>query len=194
MAMSIRNLDWLRRLKIPGVDSAGARLFEIISDVKRGSETLEQQTNGNMNGNPSAPPGLQGMTVAPHENGFDVSIQHDGNYYRGVEYYVDYADNPQFNGARTEHLGQNRNTVLPLGKRSLYFQARAAYPWSDSTTPVYHGGSTPQPVLGGTQQTSLLPSQGCGTARPGQPTQGPGQEPFRSTNGAPPVRSSKRAS
>jgi hypothetical protein len=188
----VRNLSWLRKLSIDNVPGFGARLHEMFNDVINGVGVLEQQTNGNCSSHPTAPPPLQGMTVQPHEHGFDVSIQHEGEFYRGVRYYVSYADNPHFAGARTFPMHDSRNAVLPLGSRTLYFQAHAAYAWSGPTAPVFHGGSVPVAVTGGTgAPVALLPSQGCGTTRAGEPPAGPGVAAFRSSNGAPPVRSAK---
>ena len=190
MSLELRNLDWLRRLEVPGVTAFGARMHELFSDLQRGFNAVEQQTNSNAGGHPTAPPPLQGMTVQPHEHGFDVSIQHEGDFYRGVRYYVAYADNPHFANARTFPMHDSRNAVLPLGSRTLYFQAHAAYPWSGPTAPVYHGGTLPVPVTGGSAApVALLPSEGCGTSKPGEPPAGPGQAAFRSAKGAPPVRS-----
>lgn len=186
MSMSIRNLDWLRRVKVPGVDNFGSRMYELISDVKSSSETMEQQTNSNMNGTPAAPPAIQNFVVQPHENGVEYAITHNGDIYRGCHYLIDWSESPHFQNARTVDVGEGRNGFFPCGPKTLYYQIRAKYPWSDSTSPVFHGVSTPQAVTGGTASTSLLPSQGAGTALPGQPPQS--QPAYRSASGAPPLR------
>ena len=168
MTLSLRNLDWLRRLEIPGVQAAGARFHELISDMKKGVETMEQQTSSNMNGTPAAPPAIQNFTVQPHENGVEFAITHTGEMYRGVHYLIDHSETPHFQNARSVDVGETRNGFIPVGPRTLYYQVRAKYPWSDSTSPVFHGVSSPASVTGGTASIALLPSQGCGTAKPGR--------------------------
>jgi hypothetical protein len=181
--MSVRNMPEIRKWNVDGINSLGARLHETLSDIQNQIKVIAQQGNFNMDGNPAAPPALQGLKVTPHETGFDVAIQHDGSLYRGVHYYVDYADNPHFQNARTAHIGETRNAVLPLGPRKLYFQAWAKYPFSGSTVPIAFGSSSPQPVTGGTP-SGLQSTQGCGTSLAGQ--QSYHQPAFRGSN--PPVR------
>lgn len=170
MSLSVRNLAWLRKLDVPGVPSFGARMHEIVNDLIGGTNTLEQQGNFSLSGHPPPPPQPDGITVVPHPQGVDVSIQHSGNFYQGVQYQVDHADNPAFQGARTVDLGQSRNAVIPVGPWSGYYQVRALYPNGQSTAPVIFGGHAPKIVHGGSVSVaSLLPSEGCGTTRPGQP-------------------------
>jgi len=187
MSLQVRNLDWLRRLKVDGAPEIGARLHEMVNDLVRGVNTLESQTNANLDGQPAPPPAIQGVNVVPHPQGVDISIQHDGNFYEGLGYYVDYADNPHFQNARTQFIGDSRNHILPVGNWGGYYQVRAKYPTGVSTAPVIFGGPVPRLVKGGSVSTvSLLPTQGAGTTRRGQP---PGfGSSFRSANGAPPVR------
>jgi hypothetical protein len=170
MPLSVRNLDWLRKLDVPGVPAFGARLHETVTDIIKGANVIEQQTNSSATGNPAQPPAPQGMVVVPHPQGVDVAIQHEGDFYQGCEYYVDFADNPHFQNARTQHIGQTRNAVIPLGAWDGYFQVRAQYPTGQSSAPVIFGGASPKMVRGGSVSTvSLLASEGCGTTRPGQP-------------------------
>jgi hypothetical protein len=183
--MSVRNINEIRKWSIPGVPDMGARLAETLRDMVRDTRVLAQQTNSNLEGNPSAPANLQGMNVVPHENGFDVAIHHDADIYRGIQYHVDYADNPAFQGARTWPMGETRNSIIPLGNRKLFFRAWAKYPNSDATPPVMHGGRVPVSVQGGTA-SPLLPTQGFGTSLSNQ--QSHQQPAWRSSNGAPPVK------
>jgi hypothetical protein len=188
MSFDISNLDWLRTVKIPNDPNFGQRLYQMFKDVQRNGNVLEQQTNSDCSGYPGPPPKPDAINVIPHPQGVDVSIQHEGEFYQGIRYHVDYADNPQFNGARTHDLGQSRNGVIPLGKWNGYYQVRALYPNGKSSIPVVFGGPTPKIVNGGSvSRVALLPTQAAGTTRPGQP---PGfGAAFRSATGAPPVRS-----
>lgn len=170
MSAALKNLDWVRKLQIPGVENAGARFHELFDSIRTNFNTLESQTNSNLQGNPGPPPAIDGFTVSPHPSGVDISIQHNGEFYRGVNYEVDYADNPHFQGARTQHIGQSRNAIIPVGPWNGFYQVRASYPTGQSTTPVIFGGPTPQMVRGGSvSQVNFLPSEGAGTTRPGQP-------------------------
>ena len=181
-----RNLDWLRSLKVDSLpQDFGARLYELAKDLNRNSETLEQQTNSNLAGHPAPPPSLQAITVTPTLVGHHVSINHGGEYYRGVHYHVESADNPHFTNPFPAYSGPAREIDLATGSQELYWQAFASYPNSGNTTTVFHGGSTPQPVKGGTF-TARGVSQGSGTGRPGQGRAGFGPIPFLGSK--PPVR------
>lgn len=185
MSLNVRNLAWLRSVKVEGIPDFGARLFETVSDIARGVDTLEQQTNSNLNGNPAPPPPLQGVTVTPSEAGVHISIAHEGEFYRGIEYHAEYADNPHFTNPFPVHMGPAREMDVATGSRTLYWRAFAQYQTGSLTSPVYHGGSTPSPVTGGSSST-LGSSQGSGTGRPGQGLQGYGALPWRGSK--PPIR------
>ena len=185
MAANLRNLEWLRSLKLDGHPEFGARLYEMLADVRTGLRTLEQQTNSNLSGTPAAPPGLQSIKASPTHVGHHVSINHGADFYRGIYYHVESADNPHFTNSFPEYSGPAREINLATGPRALYFRAFASYQNSDNTSPVYHGGTQPRPVLGGTAFTPGS-SQGSGTGRPSEGFSGFGPVPFR--GGKPPAR------
>jgi hypothetical protein len=187
--LNVRNLAWLRSLQIEGIPDAGARLHEIISDMAKGMNTLEQQTNSNFNGNPAPPPPLQAVTVTPTSVGHHVSINHAGDYYRGTTYHVESADNPHFSNPFPTYTGPGREIDLATGNQKLYFQAFASYPNSGNTTPVFHGGTTPTAVTGGVA-TARGTSQGSGTGRPGGGLSGYGPVPY--TGSKPPTRANTK--
>ena len=70
MTLSLRNLDWLRSVKIDGNPSFGQRLYEMMTDIRGGVNTLEQQGNFDLSGTPGAPPQPQELTVVPHPQGW----------------------------------------------------------------------------------------------------------------------------
>lgn len=177
--ITIRNLAWLRGIKDFPRDFS-SRMSEILTDVQKGFNTVEQQTGADFGGNPQAPPAIQAVHAQPHEHGVEVSIQHSADFYRGIGYYVDWAENSNMQGARTTYFGESRNGVIPTGNRQVWLQVRAKYPWSDSTMPVAH----PTPVTGGIASSTLLPTQGSGTAFAHQPPHL--QPPYRGT--VPPTR------
>lgn len=185
MTLNVRNLEWLRGQK-EWTPETGARLHEMMTDMLKGHNILEQQTNSNFNGEPAPPPAIQRMSVTPTEVGHHVSITHEGDFYRGIHYHVEASDNPHFTNPYPVYTGPAREMDLATGSKTLYFQAFASYGNSGNTSTVYHGGSVPQPVKGGTIGRAG-PSQGSGTGRPGQGQSGFGPIPWRGNN--PPVRS-----
>jgi len=179
MTLNVRNLDWLRKLKIEGVPDAGQRLYEMFSDVKNGVQTIEQQGNFSCTGNPAPPPQPDGLKVMPHPNGVQFSIKHDGEFYQGIQYEIDATS---AGVTHTYDVGSSRNGVLPVGNLPATYQVRARYPNGQSSPAFRLSGL----VSGGGGSSALLPSEGAGTTRRGQPPGFGG--PFRSSNGAPPVR------
>lgn len=182
-----RNLAWLRSLQIPGVPEFGSRMNELISDLVANDQQLAQQTNSSLDAIPGPPPPLQKVVATPTETGMHVSITHQGDYYRGNFYHVEYADNPHFTNPFPAYSGPAREIDIPTGSKTLYVRAFGSYANSGNTSTVFHGGSTPQPVTGGTA-SPLGTSQGSGTGKPGQGISGFGPTPFTSGNGKAPVR------
>src|SRR6185369_17239295 len=113
---------------------------------------------------------------------------HDEPFYRGIRYYVEHADNPQFTDPQIVRAGDVRNITIPAGGKR-YVRAYASYPSSAPNEPVYHGSSVePIAVDSGGNGPAFLPSQGSGTGAAGVGLQGPGKEPFRPVDGKPPTR------
>lgn len=192
--MAIRNLDWMRALPEGAtIQELGSRLYEALSDVQTQQNNIAQQTNSNITGPPAPPPAIDGVTVTGQNGFFHIQIQHYSNFFRGIQYHVEYADNPAFRNPYPLALGPSRSHTQFLGNGSYYFRAFAAYGSSPAGPAAYHGGvHGPQPVSGGGSvgKPALLPSQGSGTDQPGQGLAGPGSIPFRTNTGAPPVRGS----
>ena len=185
MTLSIRNLDWLRTLKIPDNPTAGQRLYEVVSDIQKGVNVLESQTNSDLQGQPGAPPQPQQLTVVPHPQGVEFAIRHEGEFYQGINYEIDHTANGQ---THSYSVGASRNGFLPVGPTVGTYQVRALYPNGKSSTPVVYGGIQAKVVHGASvREVAMLPGQGSGTTRQGQPPGFGGA--FRSVSGAPPVRS-----
>jgi hypothetical protein len=180
MPVNIRNLDWLRSLKGgPLPDEAGPRLFEMISDLAKGMNTMEQQGNLNMNGTPAAPPLPDSLTVSPHPQGVQFAISHNADFYQGVQYEIDCTSSGV---THTYDVGSSRNGVLPVGNLTANYQVRVRYPNGTSSSPVVYRNA----VIGGSGQAALMPSQGAGTTKAGQPPGFGG--PYRGSS--PPKRNS----
>lgn len=188
MPLIIDNLAYIRNAD-PNSPGYGAKMYEALLSIQRAHNATEQQTNSNSSGTPEPPPNLDSLTVTPTSVGHHISIKHGGEFYRGIEYHGDYADNPQFTNPFPWHAGPTRELDLATGSRKLYFRAQAQYPTGSSTPPVYHGGSQPIAVTGGTE-SPLGASQGSGTGNPGEGLQGYGSLPYRTLTGQPPVRKS----
>lgn len=189
--MAIRNLDWVRGLRVENVPDFGAKLYESLSDLDRHLGNVTEQTNANRTGQPLSPPAPNTLNVIAQDGHFHAEIADGGKFYRGIHYYIEHADNPSFQNPVTVHLGSTRSWDKFLGNSTRYFRAYSAYGSSPAGPPVYHGSVVaPQPVTGGGSipGPKFLPSQGSGTGTPGQGGQGPGSAAYRSPTGAPPVR------
>lgn len=187
MSASWRNFDWMRNLKIEGNPAAGQRFYELLSDARRDVSTLEQQTNSNLNGSPTPPPAPDALNVVPHPQGVEFAISHNSNFYQGLKYEIDATANGT---THSYDVGASRNGFLPVGPLTATYKVRALYPNGQSSGAVAHGGATPTPVVGASvSRVAMLPGQGSGTTRQGQPPGFGGA--FRSANGAPPVRGNK---
>jgi len=187
--IAVRNLDWIRDLKIQGHPEAGAKLYEALADIVKATANIESQTNTNAGGQAIPPPPIQGLQISARNGHFQIAIYDQGNIYRGIRYYVEHADNPSFSNPQRICLQDARNHNLFLGNVTRYFRAYSAYSSSGPSNPVYFGGPIPQPVIGGgsVQGPAFLADQGTGTGGMGGIT-GPGQFPFISENGIPPGR------
>lgn len=193
MSLKIRNLAYLRSTDPSKAGTEyGAKLYEALQDVNTAVSNHLQQTNGNATGEPQPPPSQMGIQVTARDGYMHVAMNDQGPIYRGVQYWVAHADNPNFtNAVHTQASGTElRNHTEFIGNQTRYVHAYKSYPWSGPTAPVIHGGAQPIAVRGGGTSPGplYLPSQGTGTSTPGQIATGPGPTPFRSSTGTPPVR------
>jgi hypothetical protein len=186
MPESPRNLAWLRSLKIDGVPDFGSRMSELVSDLAANDHQLAQQTNSSLTGTPTPPPPLQSVTVTPTSVGHHISIAHEGEFYQGIAYHVESSESQNMTNPFPEYSGPAREINLATGNQKLYFRAFSSYLNSANTTPVFHGGTTPVAVTGGTSVPRGT-SQGSGTGRPGSGLSGYGPIPYRGSK--PPQRS-----
>lgn len=182
----IRNLDWLRSL--PNI---GAKLYETVSDLITQHSNITQQVNGSSSSQPLSPPSIGGLDVKAANGHFSIAIMDGSPIYRGINYFVEHADNPQFTNAHVIDIGASRNHTVFLGNTTRYFRAYSSYGTSPPNTPAYFGSQVaPTAVTGGgvVGGPSFTASQGSGTGQAGAGLQGPGIAPYRSANGVPPVR------
>lgn len=168
--VTIKNLAFIRTLPV-----IGARLYESLLSVQDGVSNVEQQTNTSSSQQPSPPPAINGLKVNTGPGGeFQAAITDQGNVSRGVNYFIEHADNPQFNNPHIIDNGTSRNWAGHMGNQTLYWRAYSSYGSSPASPAVYHGSqASPAPVTGGVVG-SRAPSQGAGTGAPGQGLYGPG--------------------
>lgn len=197
----IRNLPWLRSLVFPSIPvqdgkielpQIGAKLYEIITDLDKQHTNVQEQVNGSGNSQPLAPPGIGGVKVTAANGHFRISITDNSPIYRGIQYHVEHADNPQFTNAEPIDLGASREHRIFLGNATTYWRAASSY-YSSPTGPWVYFGNHAQPTgVQGGGETGAGPaygnSQGSGTGPAGAGLQGPGVAPFRAVEGLPPKR------
>lgn len=184
MSLSLRNLPWLRSIKIGEVPAVNQRLYEMFSDIQTGVNTLESQTHSNLNGTAAPPPDPDALNVVPHPLGVEFAITHNADFYQGVKYEIDTTANGT---THSYDVGASRNGVLPVGPLTATYKVRALYPNGQSSNPV----AFPKSVVGASvTKVAMLPGQGSGTTRQGQPPGFGGA--FRSSTGVPPARTTAR--
>jgi hypothetical protein len=190
VTLNIKHLAYIRSAQEWTPDLAG-RVYEAFQSIAAAHNNVEMQTNANATGEPQPPPSPLGIQVTARDGYMHVALNDQGPLYRGVQYWVAHADNPNFNNAQhTQASGTElRNHTEFIGNQTRYVQAYKSYPWSGPTSPVIHGGATPIAVQGGGSIAGplWLPSEGTGTGAQNQ-IGGPGPVPFRSASGVPPVR------
>lgn len=181
---SVRNLDYIR--------SKDPKLYEALEDLLQHHQNLAQQVNGNSTGQPGPPPPISGLQVTANNGHFNAQIKDEGAVFRGVQYYIEHSESPNFTNPTVVHLGDSRSWDKFMGNTTRYFRAYSSYSSSPPGAPAYHGGAIPTPVVGGgiIGGPPVQESQGSGTGTPGQGLTGPGRIPFRSSTGVPPVRNS----
>jgi hypothetical protein len=193
MSVTIRNLAWLRNVKVEGHPEFGVKLAEALSDIAQAAGNIEQQTNSNASGRDPVPPAPIGSLMVTGQNGhFNIQIRDDSNVYRGVRYYVEHDSSPSFSNPQVIRLGDSRNHNVFLGNVTRYWRAFSSYGASGISRPVVFGGTQPTPVQGGgtVGGPAFQASQSSGTGQPGQGPSGPGPVAFRSATGKPPARGS----
>ena len=146
-------------------------------------QSVMTQTNSSPTGQTPAPPPPSSLTVTSAQGIFDAAIQDNNPVNRGINYFLEYSQEPGFSAPTVVDLGASRNHRAYLGNKNLYWRAYSAYPTSERSSPVYHGSqATPIMVAGGGPNSgpNLLGSQGSGTTNgPTGSDGGFGAQPYR---------------
>lgn len=190
MPLNVKNLDWLQKVRVEGHPEFGAKLYQALQSIQTAHNNVEMQTNTNSTGDPAPPPAINGFNVKAQNGHFSFEIQDNNDIYRGINYIVEHADNPQFTNAEQIHLNSARNGSQFFGNVTKYFRAYSAYGPSNPSAPRYHGGAQPIAVSGGGSVggPASTVNQGSGTGAPGVGLVGFGKVQFRSPGGIPPSR------
>ena len=125
--------------------------------------------------NVSGPAPINGIISIPNSEVLHWTIQHNQEVNKGVHYFSEVDTSPAFTSAHIIHHGTSRSGFLSLPtnnssnvKQTYYLRSYAQYPGSDPAKSTVLGGLSGAIgiQMGGTSQTSLLPSTGSGTAAP----------------------------
>jgi hypothetical protein len=182
----IRNLAYLA-----GLPEFGVKLKEALQSLGDAITTHLSQTNGNATGQPIPPPNISALQVTGQNGHHSIAITDNSNFYRGIQYHLEHDTSPQFTNPQPVSIGPSRNASLFLGSGPRYWRAASSYGLSAPSTWVYFGtAAQPKAVDAGGPigPPAALASQGSGTGAKGVGLSGPGQQPFRSKTGQPPVR------
>lgn len=121
----------------------------------------------------SGPAPNNGVISIPNSEVLHWTIQHNQSVSKGIHYFSEIDTSPSFTNPHVIHHGTSRSGFLSLPtnnssnvKQTYYLRSYAQYPGSDPAPPTVLGGlgSAIGIQMGGTSQTSLLPSTGSGTA------------------------------
>ena len=147
----------------------GSLLQKIITAVN----ALADNTASSAVGRSTPPPPINALNIKVSGEYAHVTITHTGNIQQGVHYFVEAANNPNFNGAHPIDFGTSR-TRDPIHLAALddsgtaqkwYLRGFAQYPGSDPSAPVAYGGTNPTAITPtGTTRLSWQTSTGSGTS------------------------------
>lgn len=160
-----------QRLNIANIDIIRGRdphLAEALESIAQQVASVADQTTATLHGSTPAPSSPSSLSVSAAGGIFRGVITDNSPAKRGIQYFVEYSDNPSFVKPYVMALGPSRNFDKAFGNQTLYFRAYSSYPTSPRSDVVYHGGSATAPaaVVGGGSTTgpALPGSQGSGTA------------------------------
>jgi hypothetical protein len=164
-----KELDFLRQ-----IPEFGQYLSEALRKVQEATNGLGKNVAVDPTGTMPKPPTIQQLTVKTNGTGLVHAVVSDNNpIQKGLHYFVEYSNDAAFSQPHVVHLGASRSMppiTLPGSDdngnpQKFYFRAYSQYPGSHPGEPVHFGGDTPSAVdPGGTQQMTLVPSTGSGTA------------------------------
>jgi hypothetical protein len=146
----------------------GSQVADEFVKIQNALNLVAKQTNANPLGDVPAPPQISAVNVQVAQGVHDVQIQDNSPVQRGVHYFLEYSNSPNFSGPSTKtlSLGPSKNTRIFLGNGTVYWRGYSSYPTSSPSAPVYSGTETqPTPATGGGAISGPvgLPGAGSGT-------------------------------
>lgn len=171
MAVDInKELTFIRQ--IPGI---GNYLGDAFERIVKGINLTGSHVGVDPAGVQPPPPPIQQLTVKTNGAGLVHAVITDHNEIsKNLHYFIEYDTTPDFTNPLVKHLGVSRQAdpfTLPAkddngNAQQFYFRAYSQYPGSKPGMPMKFGGTAATAVNpGGTQQMTLLPSTGSGTAQ-----------------------------
>ena len=157
------------------VPSIGNYLGNALQLLQDGINNLGKNIAVDPSGTIPSPPTIQQLTVKTNGTGLVHGVINDSNpISKNLHYFIEYDTSPSFPQPHVIHLGASRSmspVTLPAqddngNSQKFYFRAYSQYPGGHPGLAVHFGGTTPTAVdPGGTQQMTLIPSTGSGTAQ-----------------------------
>ena len=121
------------------LDPSG-RLLAMMKKLEQGINNTAQQVNASPVGATEAPPQISGIAVVPKGGGVhQVTLQDNNPVNRGIFYFADYSQDPNFSTFTTVNMGPSRQIDVPAGTGDLHWRGYSQYQTSPPSEPVYHG-------------------------------------------------------
>lgn len=163
-------------LALEQLPDLGMHLATALRKLQDATNNLGQNVAVNPTGTLPPPPPVQELQVKTNGTGLVHAVINDQNsIQKNLHYFIEYDTNPAFPQPQVKHLGASR-TMEPIqlpanddngNPQKFYFRAYSQYQGSKPGPKVNFGGSNATSVApGGSQNLTLLPSTGSGTAQP----------------------------
>lgn len=141
-------------LDVPQMDLIRQKYPEVYEALQYGVipgiQNVAAQTNAEPGGSQNAPPPtIAGFAVTQAGGIHDLQITDNAPAYRGVNYFAEYSQTPDFRNAHQIDLGSSQNHRANLGSGTYYWRASSSYGTSGPSPFVYHGGLKPAAVGSG---------------------------------------------
>lgn len=149
----------------------------LLEKVVDGVNGVSNHLGVDPTGKVQPPDPIQAINVKAGDNHVHVTLTDPSTVRKGIQYFVEWANDPSFANPHVEHLGAARGKMLALPAlkddgvtpNQYYFRSYSQYHGSDaqSKKAVLGGQYTAAPVtLTGASKMTPLVSQGSGTAAP----------------------------
>lgn len=154
------------------------KLASALQSIEDAINAHSDQTNADASGARQAPPTPISKVNVTEADGFhDIQLVDNAPAYPGINYFA-YYSRDQKNWHKVD-MGASQNHRVYLGTGTYYWKANHAYPTSNPSQDVYHGGSTPEGVGSGSHVgPEMQESQGQAAF---------GTTPYRNSS-TPPIR------